>query len=77
MRKFQCLLFVLKPSFICYYIICMTVTFNFGSRVNVLWKTMLRIRLTTDKQHRTRIRHTRKLKIQDDWMTALHLLVNT
>ena len=25
MRKFQCLLFVLKRSYICYYIICMTV----------------------------------------------------
>ena len=25
MRKFQCLLFVLKPSYICYYIICVTV----------------------------------------------------
>ena len=25
MRKFQCLLFVLKQSYICYYIICMTV----------------------------------------------------
>ena len=25
MRKFQCSLFVLKRSYICYYIICMTV----------------------------------------------------
>ena len=25
MRKFQCLLFVLKRSYICYYMICMTV----------------------------------------------------
>ena len=25
MRKFQCLLFVLKRSYICYYVICMTV----------------------------------------------------
>ena len=25
MRKFQCLLFVLKRFYICYYIICMTV----------------------------------------------------
>ena len=25
MRKFQCLLFVLKQSCICYYVICMTV----------------------------------------------------
>ena len=25
MRKFQCLLFLLKQSYICYYIICMTV----------------------------------------------------
>ena len=25
MRYFQCLLFVLKRSYICYYIICMTV----------------------------------------------------
>ena len=28
MRKFQCLLFVLKRSCICYYIICMTVPLN-------------------------------------------------
>ena len=28
MRKFQCLLFVLKRSYICYYIICMTVHFK-------------------------------------------------
>ena len=28
MRKFQCLLFVLKQSYICYYIICMTVPLN-------------------------------------------------
>ena len=35
MRKFQCLLFVLKQSYICYYIICMTVPLNllsFGKR---------------------------------------------
>ena len=25
MQKFQCLLFVLKRSYICYYVICMTV----------------------------------------------------
>ena len=25
MRKFQCLLFVLKRSYMCYYIICITV----------------------------------------------------
>ena len=25
MRKFECLLFVLKRSYICYYMICMTV----------------------------------------------------
>ena len=28
MRKFQCLLFVLKRSYILYYIICMTVPLN-------------------------------------------------
>ena len=28
MRKFQCLLFVLKRSYICYYVICMTVPLN-------------------------------------------------
>ena len=28
MRKFQCSLFVLKRSHICYYIICMTVPLN-------------------------------------------------
>ena len=28
MRKFQCLLFVLKRSHICYYIICTTVPLN-------------------------------------------------
>ena len=32
MRKFQCLLFVLKRSFICYYIICMTVPLSIGSK---------------------------------------------
>ena len=28
MRKFQCLLFMLKRSYICYYIICMTLLLN-------------------------------------------------
>ena len=28
MQKFQCLLFVLKRSYICYYVICMTVPLN-------------------------------------------------
>ena len=29
MRKFRCLLFVLKRSYICYYIICLTVSLMF------------------------------------------------
>ena len=38
MRKFQFLLFVLKQSYICYYIICMTVPLN---KVGVLVKSVL------------------------------------
>ena len=34
MRKFQCLLSVLKRSYICYYVICMTVPLRISS-VNV------------------------------------------
>ena len=32
MRKFQCLLFVLKRSYICDYILCMTVPLSVNSR---------------------------------------------
>ena len=35
MRKFHCLLFVLKRSYICYYIIWMTVPLNFKKNVYV------------------------------------------
>ena len=38
MRKFQCLLFVLKQSYICYYIICMT---TFSSIMNAESSTTL------------------------------------
>ena len=34
MQKFQCLLFVLKRSYICYYIICMTVTLKYHVSVD-------------------------------------------
>ena len=36
---------------------------------------MLRIRLTTDKQHRVRLRHTRKSTIQDDRITIAVIAV--
>ena len=36
---------------------------------------MLRIRLTTDKQHRVRLRHTRKSTIQDDRITSLFIII--
>ena len=37
MRKFQCLLFVLKWSYICYYIICMTVPLiEYNARIYLL-----------------------------------------
>ena len=35
MRKFQYSLFVLKRSYICYYIICMTVPLNHKSSISV------------------------------------------
>ena len=34
MRKFQCLLFVLKRSYTCYYIICMIVPLRFNAPLN-------------------------------------------
>ena len=36
MRKFQCLLFVLKRSYICYYIICMTVPLEEPRKKNMV-----------------------------------------
>ena len=38
MRKFQCLLFVLKRSYICYYIICMTVPLSFKCLLKSIMK---------------------------------------
>ena len=41
MRKFQCLLFVLKRSYICYYIICMTVKVLVG--VSLVFSTINKV----------------------------------
>ena len=38
MRKFQCLLFMLNRSYICYYIICMTVPLTLAFGMAVLYR---------------------------------------
>ena len=54
MRKFPCLVFVLKQSYICYYMICMTVplnTFFFYCRLNPKNKVALNIRVLVSWHH--------------------------
>ena len=72
MRKFPCLLFVLKRWYICYYVICMTAPVIFS--LNLKSVDQISIYFTASELKKSFLKGSRYLYISpSEWYEVIHL----